>query len=324
MEADHPDVDVPRSQAGPNPQHLLTTVMGEYLDSSEAALPAAAVVAVLGEFGVSPASARAALGRLVRRGLVAVRAGGRVPLYHVTPGTIARHRSTMHRFLAFGGVARPWDGQWLLVSYSLPEARQAQRHAVRKVLGALGFARLYDSVWISPGPDPAPVRAALHDLLEPVAGARWSVMRTRFEDETGPGGPAAAYDLDDLAARYRAFVAQYVDLAARVRAGQVPAPQALVARSTLMDDWRRFVVVDPDLPAHLLPPSWPRQEARVIFLEIHAALGPPAQQRLVELMTPSWPDAATWVTHYVAADDPRDRPRRAGPVAAAEPAAGHR
>ncbi|WP_197038937.1 hypothetical protein [Herbidospora cretacea] len=44
----------PRAQAGPNPQHLLTTL--------------------LGEFGISESSARAALSRLTRRGLIAVTA----------------------------------------------------------------------------------------------------------------------------------------------------------------------------------------------------------------------------------------------------------
>ncbi|UZN01618.1 PaaX family transcriptional regulator C-terminal domain-containing protein [Cellulomonas sp. S1-8] len=302
------EVDAPRVQSGPNPQHLLTTVLGEYLDSADAELPSAAVVAALHEFGISPGSARAALSRLVRRGLVAVRREGRTPLYHVTASAIARHRSTMHRFLAFGAVPRTWDGEWLVVSYSLPESRQAQRHALRKVLGGLGFARLYDSVWINPDPDPDPVRAALDGLLAGVPGARWSVMHSRFEGATGPGGPAAAYDLASLASAYRAFVAEHAALLAAVRAGAVGPAHALVARATLMDAWRRFSVVDPDLPDELLPTPWPRAEARATFLEVHSALGPLAQERLVELMSPSWPQAAAWVTHYVAAEDPSAPP----------------
>ena len=59
-----------------------------------------------------------------------------------------------------------------------------------------------------------------------------------------------------------------------------------------MDGWRRFALVDPDLPAHLLPAGWPRDDARELFVEVHTALGPLAQERLVEVMTPAWPDAA--------------------------------
>jgi phenylacetic acid degradation operon negative regulatory protein len=301
------DVDAPRVQSGPNPQHLLSTVLGEYLDSAEAELPATTVVAVLGEFGISPASARAALSRLTRRGIVAAREGARPPVYSLTPQTIARHRSTMHRFLAFGAAPRPWDGSWLGVSYSLPESGQAQRHAVRKRLGELGFVRLYDSTWISPDRDAGPVRGAMAEILGAVRGARWSVLHVRFDDEHDP---AAAYHLTDLAHAYRGFVDHHAALRAATRAGRVGAAQALVARTTLMDAWRRFALTDPDLPPHLLPDPWPRQEARELFLEIHSALGPLAQERLVEVMTPTWPDAASWVTHFVAADDPAEPPRR--------------
>lgn len=302
------DVDSPRVQAGPHPQHLLATVLGDHLDSSDALLPAAAVVAVLGEFGITPGSARAALARLVRRGLLATRGSGRGVTYHVRPDVIVRHRSVMHTFLSFGAVPREGDGRWLVVSYSLPESRQSQRHAVRKVLGTLGFARLYDSVWVSPGPDVAPVRDALRALLADVPGARWSVMRASFDDDAE--GPASAFDLSELAARYRAFVAEHERLARSARQGRVRPAQALVARVTVMDAWRTFVQDDPDLPAALLPPDWPRDRAREVFLDVHAALGPPARDRLVDLMAPSWPDAASWLTYYVAADEPGEPPRR--------------
>lgn len=302
MNAQGPDVDTPRVQAGPSPQHLLATVLGEHIDSSDALLPAAALVAVLAEFGISPGSARAALARLVRRGLVASRGSGRSALYHVRADVIAHHRAVMHGFLSFGACPHAWDGLWLAVSYSLPESRQAQRHAVRKALGSLGFARLYDSVWVSPAADAGPVGRALDGLLAGVDGARWSVLRGRFE--AGAHGPVAAYDLAALAADYRAFVDDHEALRADVRAGRVGRAQALVARTALMDAWRTFAQHDPDLPAELLPADWPRARARETFLEVHTALGPLAQERLVELMSPTWPEAGEWVTHFVAAQDP--------------------
>ena len=301
----------PRVQSGANPQHLLATVLGEYLDSADALLPAATVCALLAEFGISPASARATPARLARRGLLAARGRGRATTYHLTPQTLARHRSTMQRYLTFGATPRTPTGRWLAVSYSLPEAETAHRHAVRRELGVLGFVRLYDSLWIAPDAQAGPVRTVLERLVEPVAGARWSVMHVRFDDETGRHGPAAAYDLDGLAAAYRAFVDEHTGLHAQVRAGQVSPARALVARTTVMDAWRRFADTDPDLPAHLLPDPWPREEARALFLDVHTALGPPAVRRLVEVMSPTWPDAARWVTYFVAGDGPSDPPRRA-------------
>ncbi|MEN3539637.1 PaaX family transcriptional regulator C-terminal domain-containing protein [Microbispora sp. ZYX-F-249] len=322
------DVGAPRAQAGPNPQHLLTTLLGEYLDSSDAGLPSMAVVAMLGEFGISEPSARAALSRLTKRGLIAVRGSGRPSVYHLTPQAIARHRSRMDHFLSFGARPPQWTGEWVTVCFSIPQSRQAQsrqaqsdkaesrpaesgqapRHAVRKALGALGFARLYDSVWIRPGSDTGPVTRALHDILDDVDGGRWSVMHTRFDEETGPHGPAAAYDLAGLASAYEAFIAEYSDLRAAVRNGEIDASRALVARTSVMDSWRKFPDIDPNLPEHLLPAPWPRQAARDLMLEIHSALGSLAEARLIQVVTPYWPDAASWITHFNASENSLSAP----------------
>ncbi|MCA2215511.1 PaaX family transcriptional regulator [Jidongwangia harbinensis] len=299
-----PHTGLPRAQSGPNPQHLLATILGEYLDSADADLPSAAVVAVLREFGISDTSARAALSRLTRRGLVAARRPGRPAVYHLTPAAIARHRSRMDQFLTFGARPPRWTGEWTVAAFSLPETseaqrvRQAQRHEVRKALGALGLVRLYDSMWIKPGDDRARVDRALRDVLGDLGAARWSVMSARFDDEAGPHGPTAAYDLDGLAAAYSAFIGRYAPLLDAVRVGRVGAAEALVARTSVMDSWRTFADTDPDLPDHLLPAPWPRREARELFLEIHSALGPLAQARLVEITEPHWPDAASWITHF--------------------------
>lgn len=297
------DVGAPRAQAGPTPQHLLATLLGEYLDSSDADLPSVAVVAMLGEFGISESSARAALSRLTKRGLIAVRGSGRPPVYHLTPQAIARHRSRMDHFLSFGARPPRWTGDWVTVSFSVPQSGQAPRHAVRKALGSLGFARLYDSVWIRPGTDSGPVSRALHDVLDGVDGSRWSVMHARFDEESGPHGPAAAYDLAGLASAYEGFIARYADLRVAVRDGKIDAARALVARTSVMDSWRKFPDIDPNLPEHLLPEPWPCQAARSLMLEIHSALGSLAEARLIEVVAPYWPDAASWITHFQASEN---------------------
>ncbi|MEU4222028.1 PaaX family transcriptional regulator C-terminal domain-containing protein [Actinoplanes sp. NPDC026623] len=289
-----PDVRVPRSQSGPSPQHLLATVLGEYLDSAEAGLTSAAVIAILGEFGISESSARAALSRLTRRGLIAARGKA----YHLTPVALAGHHAHMRRFLGFGAEPPRWTGDWVMASFSIPSSGQAFRHAVRRTLSAQGFAGLYDSVWIRPGSDAGPVRSALGEILRDVEAARWSVMHVRFDQEEGPHGPAAAYDLAGLSASYLAFIERYAELRSAVRAGEVDAARALVARTSVMDSWRRFAEIDPDLPPHLLPAPWPRQRARDTFLEIHSALGSLARARLIEVAAPHWPEAARWITFF--------------------------
>ncbi|WP_093411421.1 PaaX family transcriptional regulator [Micromonospora sediminimaris] len=323
MNAQEPadEVRIPRAQIGSSPQHLLTTLLGEYLDSSDADLPSTAVIAMLREFGVSEASARAALSRLVKRGLIATRGNGRPPVYHLTSQAIAKHRSRMQHFLNFGAQPPRWTGEWVMVSFSIPSSGQAARHAVRRSLSALRFVGLYDSVWIRPGREAGPVRETLNELLHSVGDARWSIMHVRFDEESGPHGPASAYDLTALAAAYTAFIEQYAELRAAARNGEVDAARALVARTSAMDSWRKFPDIDPDLPNHLLPTPWPRQQARDTFLDIHSALGALAQARLVQVATPYWPDAASWITHFQASRDPI-RPEPTGGSTAAHPLRG--
>ncbi|WP_346618726.1 PaaX family transcriptional regulator C-terminal domain-containing protein [Blastococcus montanus] len=294
------DLDIPRSQAGSSPQHLLATVLGEYFPS-EVSLPSSAIVAMLAEFGISESSARTALSRLIRRGLIAGSRAGRQTSYQLTPQARARHRARMHHFLTFGAQARPWTGDWTVVSFSLPEGLQAQRHGLRRVLTQLGFVRLYDSVWIKPGEDTAAVSTSVRNALDDLREARWTVMEARFPDGGGPHGPADAFDLTALGARYEEFIRRFRPEAARARAGRITSSEALVARTELMDAWRNFADDDPDLPSHMLPANWPRPDARDLFLDLHRRLGPLAEERLRALFTQHAPEAAALVTHFVTA-----------------------
>ena len=242
------DVRVPRAQAGSSPQHLLTTVLGEYLDSSDADLPSTAVIAILREFGISESSARAALSRLVRRGLIATRRKGRSPVYHLTPQAIAKHRSRMRHFLNFGSHPARWTGDWVLATFSVPNAGQASRHALRRSLTALRFAGLYDSVWIRPGSDAAPAtgrRCTTCCTTSRVPDGRSCTPGSTRRQ--GPHGPAAAYDLTGLASAYLELHRRYAELRTAARNGEVDRPGA-GGSDLRMDSWRKFADIDPDLP----------------------------------------------------------------------------
>ncbi len=46
--------------------------------------------------------------------------------------------------------------------------------------------------------------------------------------------------------------------------------------------WRRFAAEDPDLPAQLLPRSWPRADAHRVFAALDAELEPLARRHVEE------------------------------------------
>ena len=138
---------MPRSRVGAQPQHLLITLLADYWFGRDDQLPSAGLVDLLGEFGISAASARAALGRRSRRGLLRSSKSGRRTFYGLTPLAVRVLKDGLGRILSFGTEpAEPWDGTWLVVAFSVPEERRDARHVLRSRLCWQGFAPLYDGV----------------------------------------------------------------------------------------------------------------------------------------------------------------------------------
>ena len=45
---------------------------------------------------------------------------------------------------------RKWDKKWRVIIFDIPETKKQMREQVRKILLAVGFRRLQDSVWVFP------------------------------------------------------------------------------------------------------------------------------------------------------------------------------
>jgi phenylacetic acid degradation operon negative regulatory protein len=82
---------------------------------------------------------------------------------------------------------------------------------------------------------------------------------------------ARAWDLDAVAAHYRTFLG--------LVHGQRPSTPAetVLAQVRLVHAWRRMPLIDPRLPAELLPPDWIGQTAADTFRDRHDAWSATAQ-----------------------------------------------
>jgi phenylacetic acid degradation operon negative regulatory protein len=290
----HPDVDLPRSQEGPQPQRLLSSLLGDYWHGRREHLPSASLVALLADFDVTTVGARAALSRLSRRGVLESSKVGRHTYYGLTAEASGVVRENVHRLRAFGERQEPWDGRWTVAAFSLPEDLRDVRHTVRSRLRWLGFAPLYDGMWVSPRPVAEAARRVFAEL-----GVLASTVLTTTVDarRSDPRPPMAAWDLTEVRGQYEEFVATTAPLRERVRAGRVTGSEALVARMTLLNAWWRFPSLDPDLPLDLLPERWPRRAARDLFAETYDALGPPAVERFRVIVAESAPELAVLASY---------------------------
>jgi phenylacetic acid degradation operon negative regulatory protein len=277
------------------PPRLLLTLLGDYWWQRTESLPSATLVALLAEFGVSDSAARAALSRLTRRRLLVTSKYGRRTFVRLSDRAAEILDEGARRIFSFGQYTHAWDGMWSLVAFSIPEDNRPARDALRKQLRWLGFAPLYDGIWVAPRDHAKDVADILADLGISTA----TTFRASAVPGIGPdGSPQHAWDLDDLQRRYDDFIAQARTLRERALAGRISPVEALVARTRVMDEWRAFPALDPDLPRELLPDGWPRSAARELFIATYDLLGPLAAHRVRQIIARYSADLAARAAHH--------------------------
>jgi phenylacetic acid degradation operon negative regulatory protein len=296
---DEDDVPQPWTAPGPvaqRPPRLLLTLLGDYWWQRTEPLPSAVIVALLAEFGVSDSAARAALSRLTRNGLLVTSRAGRRTFVQLSPRAADVLDDGARRIFSFGASGAPWDGMWSLVAFSIPEHNRAARDDLRKALRWLGFAPLYDGLWVAPRDHVTEVMARLKELGISTA--------TAFRATAVPSGVAAseipgrAWDLAGLHRRYEEFIAFAGLLRDQTAAGEIPPMDALVARTRVMNEWRAFPAMDPDLPEELLPSAWPRPAARELFIACYDLLGPLAARRVKQIIARYSPELACRAAYH--------------------------
>jgi len=285
---------IPRTRQG-SPPSLLLNIFGSYWWGRSEPFPSAALVTLLADFGVSDVSARAALSRMQKHGLLVSSRSGRNTAYVVSPRAVTVLLGGLQRFQEFGQDAGPWDGLWRLVALTTPENQRSLRDAVRGRLRWLGFAALNDGVWVSPHDRHDAALAALDELgisNATLLTARVAVTRAHTKD------PRDAWDLTELAQEYREFIRESQAMRASVARAEFTPAEALVERTRLGDRWLDFARSDPDLPTELLPADWPRAQARVEFHATHRALGQLAIERVREIVSELDPSLGALVTGH--------------------------
>ncbi|HEU5471639.1 MAG TPA: PaaX family transcriptional regulator C-terminal domain-containing protein [Actinophytocola sp.] len=263
---------------GGSARSLLMTILGEFVLPRDEPAWTATLVDALGMFDVEEKSARQALARIAAEGwLRSDRVGRRVRWTLTGPGRRLLIEGA-ERIYAFGSGERNWDGRWLIVLVSVPEAQRDLRHKLRTRLSWAGFGSPAPGVWITPRPE-AEADAKL--ILDELA---LSSQAMSFVAGYGALGEeqemvAAAWDLGDVADRYRDFINEFAPLT------PTAPPQIFRAQTRLVHEWRRFPFLDPQLPAELLPPNWIGTTATTLFTHRHTQWRTPAREHWTHLAT---------------------------------------
>lgn len=248
-----------------NARSALFDLYGDHLRARGSQAPVASLVRLMAPLGITAPAVRTAISRMVRQGWLApVRLPGG-PGYMLTPRAGRRMDEAAGRVYQRG--SHDWDGRWHVVVCGRIRDR-ARRERVRAGLRYLGYAPLTETTWISP-------RASV-ELAGLLAAERLPAERFHASYDGDAGSLLTrAWDLAGLAAAYQRWLATAADLLGSAGAA-APDQEIFAVRSKLVHEWRKFLFIDPGLPAELLPAGWPGNQAAALFHAESARLLPAA------------------------------------------------
>jgi len=249
---------------------LITTVFGDSIAPRGGTVWLGSLITVMQDFGIGERLVRTSVFRLVQDGWLQAKQIGRRSYYSLTDEGRERFEHATHKI--YGEPVSSWDDTWTTVL--LTNVDGATKDAVRKELGWLGFGALSTSVFAHPAPDMADLDAALRRLgvaddLVVMSGRtirNESAMRQLAQE---------SWNLADIDERYASFVKRFRPLiAAYGKDANVSPKTAFLVRTLLIQEYRKVLLRDPQLPAALLPAGWhgtaAYQLCRNLYLAIYA------------------------------------------------------
>ncbi len=259
---------------------LITTVFGDAIAPRGGNVWLGSLIKAMSYFGISERLVRTSVFRLARDGWLQSEQIGRRSYYSLSEDGRSRFEQATHRI--YGPPATDWDGQWCLLLLSGLET--AAKEPVRKECGWLGFGALSANVLAHPAPDLADLDITIRRLG--IAEQLVVVNGQTIRNEAGMRELAHnSWNLADLDARYADFVKTFRPLMAALQKNpKIAGKTAFIARTLLIQEYRKIMLRDPLLPQELLPGNWQGAAAYQLCGNLYRALFAAADHYLTETM----------------------------------------
>ncbi|MDH3546346.1 MAG: phenylacetic acid degradation operon negative regulatory protein PaaX [Gammaproteobacteria bacterium] len=259
---------------------LITTVFGDSIAPRGGTVWLGSLITVMQEFGISERLVRTSVFRLVQDGWLQSTQIGRRSYYSLTDAGRLRFVQATHKI--YGEPASGWDHTWCLIL--LVDLDAATKDTVRKELGWLGFGALSTSVLAHPTPERAELDTTLSRLG--VADDLVILSAQTIRNEAAMRRLAqSSWNLDDIDERYASFVKRFRPLIAAFGKNAAVRPQtAFLVRTLLIQEYRKVLLRDPQLPADLLPSGWHGTAAYQLCRNLYLAVYRQADDYLTDVM----------------------------------------
>jgi len=259
---------------------LITTVFGDAIAPRGGSVWLGSLIEAMSHFGISERLVRTSVFRLSQDGWLQSTQVGRRSYYMLTEDGSVRFAQATHKI--YGEPGEAWDGTWNLVL--LGQLDSELRESVRKELGWLGYGALASGVLAHPSPDMRGVDATL-DRLDAAADLVIMTGHTIHNEQGMKALSRSSWNLADIDARYASFVQRFRPLmAAYSRNSEVEPQAAFLVRTLLIQEYRKVLLRDPQLPDELLPADWHGNAAYQLCRNLYRAVYSQADRYLSTTM----------------------------------------
>jgi phenylacetic acid degradation operon negative regulatory protein len=247
---------------------LITTVFGDAVASRGGTIWLGSLITAMSGFGISERLVRTSVFRLTQDGWLQSVQVGRRSYYCLTDEGRERFKQATHRI--YGEPVSKWDGQWCLLLLSGLDAENKEQ--VRKEFSWLGFGALSPNILAHPAPDAVDLDITVQRLE--VAEQIVIMSGQTIKSEAAMRSLArASWNLDEIDQRYASFVRRFRPLIAAFKKNpQVAAEKAFLIRTLLIQEYRKVLLRDPQLPAELLPSGWQGAAAYQLCRNLYKAV----------------------------------------------------
>ena len=280
-------IDTALGRIAPRAKSLIVTVFGDSIAPHGGRLWMGSLIRLMAPLGVNERLVRTAVQRLTTEQWLRSVPVGRRSWYGLTDAGRQRIDAVYQRIYAMRPL--PWDGAWRIALALHPELTDAERGALQREFGWLGFGGVAPGVYVHPGIADTVVQATLAEL-----GLTGKVvqMTARCGDLDGDSAlrdlVLARQDMPSVAALYEEFLAVFTPLRDALDSGAtLDGEQAFRLRSLLVHLFRRALLRDPQFPAAMLPADWPGIPAQALCRDLYRQVSTTAEAWLMaELEVP--------------------------------------
>lgn len=236
---------------------LVVTIFGDAVVPRGGVLSLASLLRITRAFRIGDGLVRTAMSRLVSEGWFERSKQGRNTFYRLTKTGQSTFANATDKIYRAGG--HTWSGSFDAVLFDGDD-----REGFRAAWAAAGYGQVSADLMIAqPG--------GLSPEMSSTPALRLSLVP--HDDATASRLAQRSWPLEAVERRYARFVVGYRSIAEwLLLAPAVSDLEALIVRISLIHDFRRVVLADPQLPSALLPQGWHGTPARLLCSETYRSV----------------------------------------------------